>query len=50
MEMDVSSGVLDFGGGTKLQGRAQDLQAGLNFLYTPGSLDSRRGNGLQQPV
>jgi hypothetical protein len=34
MEMDVASRVLEFGGGTKLQGRAQDLQATLNFLYT----------------
>jgi hypothetical protein len=47
MEMDVGSGVLDFGGGTKLQGRAQDLQAAFNFIYT---LDSRRGNDLRQPV
>jgi hypothetical protein len=50
MEMDVGSGVLDFRGRTKLQGRAQDLQAAFNFLYTPRSLDSRRGNGLRQPV
>jgi hypothetical protein len=34
MEMDVGSRALDFRGRTKLQGRAQDLQAAFNFLYT----------------
>ena len=46
MEMDVASRVLEFGGGTKLQGRAQDLQATFNFLYPADPRSSNPPAGL----